>query len=260
MAAIVAMTAARSIFDANESNNDKVEEIVTVSKISSSPAVRACNPVYLNRKQGIAGLFEDSNKVTVHEDSGSEASTSIASPATLNDLDEESDPWESIGRSIEEETEQELSICATARPKPANIDEDFIPAMPCTAKTNEVPHRPKIVAFNSHSWITMNACVARPVGKKELLQSKGAQASMKAEWDRLRSKVVWDALCASGLTLPKKRKMLGLKSTSVIFLAFVSRRIPSFLLVILRGCSRGALFFKGIGPLTRIGKLQFSKI
>ena len=38
----------------------------------------------------------------------------------------------------------------------------------------------------------MNACVARPVGKKGLLQIKGAQASMKAEWDRLRSKVVWD--------------------------------------------------------------------
>ena len=38
----------------------------------------------------------------------------------------------------------------------------------------------------------MNARVARPVGKKELLQSKGAHASMKAEWGRLRSKVVWD--------------------------------------------------------------------
>ena len=192
MAAIVAMTAARSIFDANESHNNKVEEIVPAFKLTSSPAVRACNPVYLNRKQGTAGLFEDCNKVIVHEDSDSEASISIASPATLNDLGEESDPWESMGRSIEEEIEQELNICATARRMLANLDEDLIPAMPCTAKNNEAPHRPKIVAFNSHSWITMNACVARPVGKKELLQSKGAQASMKAEWDRLRSKVVWD--------------------------------------------------------------------
>ena len=192
MAAIVAMTAARSIFDANESNNDKVEEIVPASKLTSSPTVRACNPVYLNRKQGIAGLFGDSNKVIIHEDSDSEASTSIASPATLNDLDEESDPWEPIGRSIEEEIVQEFNICAAACLTPANFDEDLIPAMPCAAKNNEDPHRPKIVASSSHSWITKNACVARPVGRKELLQSRGAQASMKAEWDRLRSKIAWD--------------------------------------------------------------------
>ena len=262
MAAIVAMTAARSIFDLVESNDDKVEEIVPASKITSSPAVRACNPVYLNRKQGIAGLFEDFNKVIVHEDSDSEASTSIASPATLNDLDEESDPWESIGRSIEEEIEQELNICATARLKLANIDEDLIPAMSCTAKTNEAPHRPKIVAFSSQSWITMDACVARPVGRQELLQSRGAQSSMEAEWDRLRSKVVWDEniVRVSGLTLPKRLKMLELKSTSVTFLVYVLRRILSFFLVILRGSSRGALFFKGIGSLTRAGKLQISKI
>ena len=58
----------------------------------------------------------------IHEDSDSEASTSIASPATLNDLDEEYDPWESIGRSIEEEIEQELNMCATARLIPANLE------------------------------------------------------------------------------------------------------------------------------------------
>ena len=39
----------------------------------------------------------------------------------------------------------------------------------------------------------MNACVARPVSRKELLQSPPAQASMKAEWDRLRNKMVRDA-------------------------------------------------------------------
>ena len=106
-------------------------------------------------------------------------------------MDDESDPWESIGRSIEEEIEQEFNICAAARLKPASLDEDFVPAMPCTARTHE-NSRPKIVAFSSHTWIIKNACAARPVGRKELLQSKGAQASMQAEWDRLRSKVVWD--------------------------------------------------------------------
>ena len=38
----------------------------------------------------------------------------------------------------------------------------------------------------------MDACVARPVSRKELLQSPPAQASMKAAWDRLRNKMVWD--------------------------------------------------------------------
>ena len=170
-------------------------------------------------------------------------------------------PWESIGRSIEEEIEQELNICATARLKPANIDEDFIPAMPCTAKTNEAPHRPKIVAFNSHSWITMNACVARPVGRKELLQSKGAQASMKAEWDRLRSKVAWDEnIVREWSVVAKEAQDAGIEVNFGYLLVYVLRRILNFLLVILRGSSRGALFFKGTGSLTRIGKLQFSKI
>ena len=117
MDAIVAMTAAKSVSEGNEPNNNKVDETAPASNLISSPAARACSPVYLNRKQGIAGLFESSNKVIVHEDSDSEASTSTASPATLHDLDDESDPWESIGRSIEEEIEQESNICAAARPK-----------------------------------------------------------------------------------------------------------------------------------------------
>ena len=114
MDAIVAMTAAKPISEGNEPNNNKVDETVPASNIVSSPAVRDYNPVYLNRKQGMAGLFESSNKVV---DSDSEASTSIASPVTLHDLDDDSDPWESIGRSIEEEIEQESNICAAARPK-----------------------------------------------------------------------------------------------------------------------------------------------
>ena len=48
-------------------------EVVPVLGTKSSPAVRAHNPVYLNRKQGVAGLFEKSNEVVVHEDSDSEA-------------------------------------------------------------------------------------------------------------------------------------------------------------------------------------------
>ena len=60
MAAIVAMTAARSIIEGNGPNNDKVGEVIPALGTMSSPAVRARNPVYLNGKQGIAGLFEKS--------------------------------------------------------------------------------------------------------------------------------------------------------------------------------------------------------
>ena len=69
---------------------------------------------------------------------------------------------------------------------------DDVPAMPCVANYKGEPHRSKIVPFYSHSWTVVNACVARPVSRKEHLQSSLAQASMKAGWDRLRNKMVWD--------------------------------------------------------------------
>ena len=75
MAAIVAMKAARSIIGGNDPNNNKVGEVIPAPGIISSPAARARNPVYVNRKQGVADLFEDCNKVFVHEGSDSEAST-----------------------------------------------------------------------------------------------------------------------------------------------------------------------------------------
>ena len=167
MAAIVAMTAAKTTFAVNDADDHKVEKAVLASSSMLSLTLMAQSPVYLNKRQGIAGLFDDCNQVFIFGGSDSEASTNIASPATLHDLDEESDPWESIGTSIEDEIEQEHNICASARLLPANLDEDYVPALPCAAEAKDVLHRPKTVAFNSHSWVTMNACVARPVGKKE---------------------------------------------------------------------------------------------
>ena len=72
----------------NGSYDNSDEEIVPASGPTPSHTVRARNPVCLNGKQGVAGLFADCNKVFAHGGSDSEASTSIASPATLNDLDE----------------------------------------------------------------------------------------------------------------------------------------------------------------------------
>ena len=101
--------------------------------------------------------------------------------------EEDVPPWE----HLENELEIGNSICAAAWESPQKRD-DEVPAMPCVTNYKGEPHRPKTVPFNSHSWTVVNACVARPVSRKELLQSPPAQASMKAGWDRLRNKMFWD--------------------------------------------------------------------
>ena len=107
----------------------------------------------------------------------------------------------------------------------------------------------------------MNACVARPVGKKEPLQSKGAQASMKAEWDRLRSKVVWDEnIVREWSGVAKEAQDAGVEVNFGYFLVYALRRTLSVPLVIQRGSSRGESFSEETGSLTKAGKLQLSKI
>ena len=146
------------------------------------PKERRTNPVQKTKRLGIAGLFSDENEAYIYNESDSEASTSGAAPASVVESeDEDVPPWVYLGNELEIEN----VICAAARESPQRRD-DEIPAMPCADNYQGEPHRPKIVPFNSHSWLVMNACVARPVSRKELLQSLPAQASMKAEWDRLR--------------------------------------------------------------------------
>ena len=60
-------------------------------------------------------------------------------------MDEESDPWESIGRSLEDEIEQERLDCASARLLPANTNEDYVPAMPRAAKVKDAPTALKLL-------------------------------------------------------------------------------------------------------------------
>ena len=154
----------------------------------AAPKERRKSLIQKTRQLGIAGLFSNENETYLYNESDSEASTSGAAPASIIESeDEDVSPWE----CLENELEAENAICAAARESPQKRD-DEIPAMPCVANYKGEPHRPKIVPFNSHSWLVMNACVARPVSRKGLLQSPPAQASMKAGWDRLRNKMVWD--------------------------------------------------------------------
>ena len=62
------------------------------------------------------------------------------------------------------------------------------PSMPCRkTKKRYAKHRAKLAA-----QVPFNACVARPVGKKEVSQVKEACDSAQAEWHRLKAKKVWD--------------------------------------------------------------------
>ena len=61
-------------------------------------------------------------------------------------------------------------------------DDHPYPLMPCTRDTT--CHRPKLLAARA----ALEACVARPVGKKEIGANASAQKAMQVEWDRLRAK------------------------------------------------------------------------
>ena len=43
----------------------------------------------------------------------------------------------------------------------------------------------------AHRNLPFNACVARPVGRKEMLSNPKAKAAMGAEWSKLIQKGVW---------------------------------------------------------------------
>ena len=73
---------------------------------------------------------------------------------------------------------------------------DLIPAMPCQRNScfldeREPPHWAKI----ADRVFPFNALVARPVGKQEIAKTPKVVLAMKSEWDRLRSKNVWEEGC-----------------------------------------------------------------
>ena len=65
-------------------------------------------------------------------------------------------------------------------------DDDYVPFMPIDPYKPK--HRNKIQDFEP--WF--NACVARPVAKKEIERTPKAQAALDKEWNALRNAGVWD--------------------------------------------------------------------
>ena len=66
--------------------------------------------------------------------------------------------------------------------------EPSVPRMP--RKACPARHRPRVNVWSS--WPLFNACVARPVGKKEVLSTLKAQEAMEKEWNNLTKKGCWN--------------------------------------------------------------------
>ena len=62
-----------------------------------------------------------------------------------------------------------------------------VPGLPCVSLDEAHRHKNPISTYG------LPACVARPVGKKEIEQEPAAQLAVQKEWDRLWKKHVWDA-------------------------------------------------------------------
>ena len=62
------------------------------------------------------------------------------------------------------------------------------PCLPRRTSGDPPGHRDKL----GTSPYPDNLCVARPVGKADIEKTPAAKEAMKKEWDRLRSRYVWD--------------------------------------------------------------------
>ena len=94
-------------------------------------------------------------------------------------------PWETWDAFLDGLHEQErqhvacVAAAAAAHVPRSNADV-FVPAMPTVAYSPT--HRPKV-----QRRLPVNACVARPLSRREWLADKKARATVQAEVDRLRS-------------------------------------------------------------------------
>ena len=97
------------------------------------------------------------------------------------------------------------------------------------------------------------------MSKKELLQSPKAQASMKAEWDRLRGLAGMRIKFASGLTSLVKPKRAIANLTSDTYSVSVLRITLNSLLCIRSGSLKGEWSFKEIVSPIKAGRPLSSK-
>ena len=145
-----------------------------------------------------------------------------------NDDDETDKDWCNI---YDEEIEVDRAILDKAS---TITPSDEVPAMPCVesaspggADFKRRGHRTK----NADKVVPFNACVARPVGKKEMLDNPKASAAMKAEKqsgiNSSQRRYGLSTLFVSAKTLSRRLKPRVLRFISHPWRASVLRRTPS---------------------------------
>jgi hypothetical protein len=95
-------------------------------------------------------------------------------------LKERADAASSDGQS------KSASSSGTASPAVQSESEDEVPLPSVFAGAAGRRHK-----ISEHTF-PLNACVARPVGAKEVARTPKAQAALKVEWQRLKDMVCWD--------------------------------------------------------------------
>ena len=95
--------------------------------------------------------------------------------------------------------------------KLATANDDSVPSMPCRRLQRKSKKGLKHRVKNQPS-VSFNACVARPVSKKEVSVTPKAKAAVQAEWDRLASKKAWDtSVVKEWSTLANEARAKGTK-------------------------------------------------
>ncbi|MFM7980131.1 MAG: hypothetical protein ACKPKO_12525, partial [Candidatus Fonsibacter sp.] len=144
----------------------------------SLPSIR-CHPL------GIEALIDDVPPVTLMSLSSVECHETDYSDEDMVDQPSKEErlfPWERWENTI-----RELTIIPASASISTFSDKSF--SMPLSSSSESVPQHRDLLGF---CLCPDNLCVARPVGKHEIERTPAAKLAMQKEWDRLRSKNVWD--------------------------------------------------------------------
>ena len=130
------------------------------------------------------------------------------------------------------------------------------PWLPIDTADDPVAHREKI----GQSLYLDNLCVARLVGETEIEQTPAAKEAMRKEWNRLRSKYVWDEAHPREWddVRAEARRGGGTRCTWVTSLESAWRRTRNLLRICAN--SRAESFSRGTRCSTTISITRSSKI
>ena len=144
----------------------------------SLPSIQ-CHPL------GIEALISNVPPITLMSLSSVEDRESDSSDEDMVDQPSKEErlfPWERWENTI-----RELTLLPATASVSTITDKTF--RMPLSSSSEFSQQHRDLLGFR---LCLDNLCVARPVGKHEIERTPAAKLAMKKEWDRLRSKNVWD--------------------------------------------------------------------